>query len=380
MPRTLILDLAHRYGGASERAIGLLKGFPKGEGALGSLERSPVTERARQLGLEVHCVGSHKMDPRIAGKLKHVIRTGNFQVVDSQNPQARFWAGRVSARIDIAHVATFNSWPRNEYSGHIKAYFYQLLDQVANNRTDYFIAVSKEIHAELSAAGFGPDNIALIPNGISIDTSVILSDGRWLREQFGIPASISVCCAVGRLAEVKGYRYLIESIARAKDLGEDLHCLIMGEGSLDRILKEQIRGLGIENRVRLLGGREHQEVLRIVRACDFFVMPSLSEGTPLALLEAAALGRPIVASNVGGIPNVVTNGRNGLLVLPGDVTALSKALAWVCTHPEKAAEMGQYARQVVAERFNMPRVIDAVVSAYDRATGMRVEKVEAHVP
>jgi len=366
MPKAIILDLSHRYGGASERAIGLLKGMPKDRCALASLHGTPVTLRAQQLGLDVHCVGSHKLDPRIGRRLPAVIRAGGFQLIDSQNPQSRLWASFASARTGVAHVATLNSWPRREYGRHIKSYFYRGLDRLSGNRTDYFIAVSAEIESELLAAGVSANNIALIPNGIAVDTS-FSQDDSWLKEQFDIPASVPVCCAVGRLSEVKGYRYLIESMAQAAAMGSEIHCLIVGEGDLEGPLKDQIKELGIDNRVRLLGGRDHQEVLRIVHTCDFFVMPSLSEGTPLALLEAAALSRPVVASDVGGIPAVVTDGENGLLVLPGDVTALSQALAWMCAHPERATEMGECAHRVVTERFNMQRVIDAVTAAYHQA-------------
>ncbi len=371
VPRIIILDLSHRYGGASERGIGILKSLPKGCGALVALKNSPVTDRAKRLGLEVHCVGSHKLDPRIGNKLSGVIGAGGFQLIDSQNPQSRFWGSLVSGRTGIIHVATLNSWPFKEYGGRLKGCFYRLVDGWVSGRADFFVAVSAEIQAELVAAGNSEEKIALIPNAVDVEAPAGSGDGDWLRESYGIPADAFVCCAVGRLTEVKGHRYLIDSISRLSEHGGNLYCLILGDGDQRGALTNQIAKRGLSGRVRLLGDQDHQVVLRIVHASNFFVMPSLSEGTPLALLEAAALGLPIVASDVGGIPEVVTHHRSGLLIPPADILALSKALIWMCENVDTAAQFGRHAREVVAQRFAIQRLVDDLISAYRQAIMVR---------
>ncbi len=356
----------------------LLRCLPKGKGALASLKGSPVTERAARLGLEVHCVGTHKLDPRIGRKLNEVIQSGGFQVVDSQNPQARFWASRVRALSGVAHVATLNSWPSKEYSGYIKGSIYRLLDNMVKENTDYFVAVSAEIKSELSTFGVVEDRIALITNAIDMDWSAVTADVEWLRATYHIPAGAPVCCAVGRLTEVKGFCYLIDGISRSASHAESLHCLIMGEGDSRRLLEKQIATLGLHERVRLLGEKDHRDVLKIVNACDFFVMPSLSEGTPLALLEAAALSKPIIASDVGGIPDVLTHERNGLLVPPANACALSEALAWVCENRMGAMRLGQQAREDFVQKFTMQRLLDQLIQVYRKAIELRTALKGTH--
>jgi glycosyltransferase involved in cell wall biosynthesis len=370
-PRILIIDLAHRFGGASVRALGLLSRLPPGRGALATLAGTPVTECARAMGLDVHMVGASKFDPRIPARLAPLIRKGQFKVLDAQNPQSILWSRLASARTGSALVSTLNSLPEIEYRAMLRGRAYQLLRRASRNGTDLFIAVSSEIRTKLKAEGIPDQAIALIPNAVDINPNTISADAAWLCKTYQLRERWPVCCAAGRLVEAKGFRYLISSIDLLRRAGRKLYCLIVGEGHLRHSLAKQISRLNLQNHVRLLGFRDHTETLKIIKACDLFVIPSLTEGAPIALLEAAALARPIVASRVGGIPDILTDREHGLLVDPRDEIGLAGALAWLCDRTIEAAGLAARARERIAREYNFQVQTEALERAYNTAWARR---------
>lgn len=359
-----MLDLARRYGGASERTISILRKLPKEQVALVALGESPVTQRAESCGITVYTVGKTKYDLGIGARLRRIVQQHGYQVIDSQNPQSRYWGSLVSARTGVPHVATINSWPTREYAKQVKGHIYKFIDKLPARYTSHFVAVSPEIESELLASGIDVNRITMIVNSISV-AGIDKGDGGWKRS-LSLPDGAIVCCAMARFIETKGLRYLIEAFGRVMADAPNLYCVMLGNGELYGALEKQIASLGLGERIYLLGEQNHDEGLEIMQDCDFFVMPSLSEGTPLALLEAGALGLPIITSAVGGIPEVVTDGLNGLLVPPADVSALADRLLWMADHPAEAAEMGRRAQATILEEFSMDRMVGRVLAVYEK--------------
>jgi len=365
--RSLIVDLAARFGGTSARVLGLLQAMPPGEAALASLAGSPVTQEAKSCGLEVHTVGSHKLDPRIGRRIAAIVQKNAFAVVDAQNPQSKLWASRAAACVPCALVSTLNSWYLSEHGGNLKGRFYHSLERITSGHLDLYIAVSREIHAQLLESGVPAERIALIENAILLDPKQIDGSPAWLRRTFGLPDDAYIMCAVGRLVEVKGFEYLIRSVGELLQRHTHLYCLIIGDGEIRGRLASLISELGLQERVRLAGLRPRGEVLRIVKAADLFVMPSLSEGTPVALLEAAALTKPIVASEVGGIPNILTHHVDALLTKPQSVSSLADAISQMIDDRQRAAAFGRRALERVAEDFSIETQVAATREAYRAA-------------
>ncbi|MDH3712840.1 MAG: glycosyltransferase [Gammaproteobacteria bacterium] len=367
IPRTLIVDLAHRFGGASARAIAILRKLSPQRAALAALHQSPVAALAHSDGLEVHTVGRHKADPRIPGRLIRLIRDGGFGVLDTQNPQANLWGAFAGLRTHSALVTTLNSWPVSEHRGNIKGHLYALLVRALSRHTHLHVVVSDEIRRQLLAAGVAEEAIVLIRNGVAITADNAASDERWLHDAQNLPDHAVVACCVGRLVEAKGHRYLVAAIARLADSCQRLHCVLIGDGHLRSQLRRQIRTLGLERRVHIVGDLTHQDTLSAIKSSDFFVMPSLSEGTPIALLEAAALGRPIIATRVGGIPDVVTEGKQAMLVDPGDPGALAEAIDWIYNHRPQAQMLGRCAQARVNDEFSLESQINELQRVYQHA-------------
>jgi glycosyltransferase involved in cell wall biosynthesis len=361
----LIVDLSILFGGASSRALGLLRGLSPAPSALAALKGSPAAAAAAAAGVTVHEVAAAKTDPRIPRRLAALIEEKGYRVLDSQNPQSKMWCAAAVRQAPAALVSTLNSWYLSEHGRSVRGVLYHQLERLSTGRTDIFIAVSGEIEGKLLDAGVARERVRMIPNAVDFDPREVDADGEALRGEFAIPGGSHVCCSVGRMVEVKGHRTLLEGIAREGLDG--VHTVFVGDGPLRHKLEKRAEELGLAGRVHFTGYRDRNQVLKIVGSSDLFVLPSCSEGTPMALLEAAALGRPIVASGVGGIPEILRDGEHALLVEPGDAGALGRALGEVFRDPSRAAAMAARARDHVLERFGIGGQVAATREAYGAA-------------
>lgn len=170
------------------------------------------------------------------------------------------------------------------------------------------------------------------------------------------PATI-LCPA--RLTEVKGHRYLLEAVALLRSGGLDARLVLAGDGALRDALVAQARGLGIDDAVRLTGRVSHELMLRLMTDADVVALPSATtvrgerEGIPVSLMEAMALGAPVVATAISGVPELVEDGRSGLLVPERDVPALARALRRVLSEPLLAARLAAGARARVEAEYSL---------------------------
>jgi teichuronic acid biosynthesis glycosyltransferase TuaC len=190
---------------------------------------------------------------------------------------------------------------------------------------DGLIAVSKPIAQILLNLGADQDKVRVIPTGY--DRSVFRPvDKGEARSQLGLPASKRILLTVANLVPQKGLQYLLDGFAQISKSRPDLTLVIVGGGELDGDLRARAAGLGVKGSVLFAGRRPHEEVSMWMNACDVLVLSSVSEGSPTVLPEAMACGRPIVATTVGGIPDVVREGEVGYLVPPRDVKDLADAM------------------------------------------------------
>jgi len=176
-------------------------------------------------------------------------------------------------------------------------------------------------------------------------------------------AGTHVIGAVGRLYPEKGHAYLIEAVALLRDSGYAIRCVILGEGPQEAELRELIGRLGLAEQVRLLGRRD--DVEQIIRDLDVAVLCSIREGSPLAMLEYMAAGAPIVATSVGGIPELIEDGTHGLLVASGDAQALCAGIAKLLDDRVLAARLGAAAQARRAAEFDLAGLMRRVEGLYD---------------
>jgi glycosyltransferase involved in cell wall biosynthesis len=184
-----------------------------------------------------------------------------------------------------------------------------------------------------------------------------------MRTTLGLPSDARVAGVIARLTEQKGHRYLFDAWASTAALS-DVHLLVVGGGEQRDRLGRDVDSKGLSSRVHFLGPR--RDLGNLLAAMDVFVLPSLWEGLPLSMVLAMGAGVPVVATAVAGIPEVVDDGRTGLLVPPADALALGAALTRLFADRPFAERMRQDARAAVLPRFGIDRYVDSIVGLYDR--------------
>lgn len=238
----------------------------------------------------------------------------------------------------------------------------RLLNRLTYGRNKRLIAVSGAV-AE-SVAGYpGPDPI-VVPNGVSV--AVTDQDRRAARDELGISDTTLMIIHVGNIRPHKGHSNLISATAKLKALLQDFVVVSIGgekyDGDLSRIQAEATQA-GVDDVFRALGRRE--DALSFVAASDVMANPSDHEGLPLAILEAMSLGKPVVATAVGGVPSVIDSGVNGLLVPAADSTALAESLRDLANDGELRSRLGERARVDALAKHGLEAMIRTVEGIYD---------------
>ena len=213
------------------------------------------------------------------------------------------------------------------------------------------VAVSEATRSDLVAQGYPADRIVVVPNGVDVHAAPTtrLADGPTVLE-------------VARLAEVKGQRTLLDAIARLDATAVLVGCDLERGGAYEDELRHEARRLGVADRVVFAGYRD--DVPSLLAGCDVFCLPSHAEGMPLVVLEAMAQARPVVATAVGGTPELVVDGETGLLVPPEDAEALVDALGRVLGDPDRARRMGEAGRARVEREFSLAASARRVLALY----------------
>lgn len=230
------------------------------------------------------------------------------------------------------------------------------------------VAVSEHIQRLLiEGIGIHPTRVRVVPNGVASHPVLPGAKLDEIRKGLGLDPQAKVVATVGSLYPVKGHRYLLEGAVEVIRRWPDVMFLIIGRGTCREDLQVQARRLGVADHFQFLGQRE--DVPRLLAISDAFALPSLSEGMPLALLEAMAGGVPAVATNVGGVAEVLENGKSGLLVPPGDSSALAKAILSLLEDEEQARSMGETARKVAENRYSLMHMVQAYETIYKMLIG-----------
>ena len=321
----------------------------------------PLAAEFQAKGLEIATLPKRSgRDVRLMVELGQLFRARNADVVHTHNPQPLLFSALAARATGAALVHTkhgVNPDTRRRLA----------MRRAAGRLVGAFVAVS-EPTAEVARAEreCPPDRLHVVPNGIDLDRFGRDPDARAaVRAELGIPAGAFVVGTVGRLFSEKGHAYLIRSLEPM--LGERVHLIIAGEGPEKQNLTEQVRALAQPGSVHLTGNR--RDVPRLLAALDAFVLTSVREGLPLVIPEAMAAGLPVVATAVGGIPQVVAEGETGFLVEYGDEEALRARLAALDGDRQLAGRFGDTGRERALARYSSRRMVADYLDLYRRATG-----------
>jgi len=226
---------------------------------------------------------------------------------------------------------------------------------------DAFVAVSDEGRRRMvEDERIDPGDIVVVPNGIA---GFEPGDGSRVRAELGIAAEAPVIASVGHLRSEKAFEVLVEAVAISREDNPRLVALVAGEGPRLAALQELVARLGVEGAVRFLGARD--DIPDLLAAADVAVCCSDFEGGPLSVMEYMEAGLPVVATRVGGLPELLDDGESGLLVPPRDPGALSAAIARLLDEPGLRAEMGAEARRQRRERWGLDTWVARIEALYD---------------
>ena len=212
--------------------------------------------------------------------------------------------------------------------------------------------------------GIPAEKIARIHYGLDPAPIEALADPAYVRQQFNIPADAPVIGTIGRLTAQKGQIYLLQAASLLKKEFPNLRVIIIGDGELRGELEARTKALDITTQVIFTGSRDHRETLRLLSGMDMFVFPSLWEGFGLVLLEAMALKKPIVASNVSAIPETVRHKETGLLVLPENSEQLADAITELLQNSFLSNEMGISGYRRLQQDFSVNAMLARTTSLY----------------
>ena len=293
------------------------------------------------------------LDPGCYRGLKDLMQRLEIQVVHSHDFTMAVYGAAAARSLGRRHVITFHGGL--DMLARLRR---RIAIRWAMRASAATVAVSGATRRIYSARlGISPDRFRVIPNGISVSSG----DPAPVRAELGLRDGEPLVLAVGNVMSVKGHPVLVQAMAQFIGAEVPWRLVIAGdERDAAPPIRALLAGTPVEDRVRLLGLRD--DVPNLLAAADIFAMPSLSEGLPLALLEAMFAGRAIVASAVGGIPEVITDGREGLLVPPNDPGALAAALRRLLDDRALRIRLGRAAQVRAAEQFT----VGAMADAYER--------------
>jgi glycosyltransferase involved in cell wall biosynthesis len=324
---------------------------PRGSQLQRVLERGsvPIWPLGKRLGL----------DPAMVGNLRSLICKLQPRVVHTH---------LASLRYVVPAVAGLRNPPRLVHTIHRVAErdtetWFRWPQHWCMRRCGEVVAVSEEV-AQSCARIYRGLKVSVIPNGIALANRELIRSARVeMRRSLGIDDECFVFCCVARLRAVKNHNALIRAFAGVgAQAGARL--LVAGDGELRTQLETLAQQLGIARQVHFLGERD--DVAQILAASDAFVLSSLSEGIPLSVLEAMAAGLPVIATSVGGLPEVVRNGIEGLLVPPGNIEALESAMRQLARDGTARLAMSRAAPERISQKFDARVMFGCYLSIYKR--------------
>jgi glycosyltransferase involved in cell wall biosynthesis len=330
---------------------------------------------AEELGIEVERIAelqreiSPLRDVRSVLHLARTIRRVRPQILHTHTAKAGA-VGRIAALLAgdarppiIVH--TFHGHVLRGYFGPLRSRAFALLERRLAELTTALVAVSPEVRDDLVALGVAPrEKFAVIRLGIELGDRVrVEENGRdATRRMLGIPPDAFTVGWIGRMTGVKRTDDVLLAFRSLRERGVAARLCLVGDGPDREHVELRAHDLGVMRETLFLGYQE--DVAPYYAAFDAFVLPSGNEGTPVTTIEALAAGRPVVATRVGGVPDVVRDGEDGFLVDPGDIEELADRLATLAGDAELRERMGASGREHVLPRYAVDRLVDDVDRLY----------------
>lgn len=320
-------------------------------------QRGAFASQAEEAGVEVVAMDKRgPVDAAAVRRLAGFLRARRVDVVHTH-----LWGGNVWGRL----AGLWARVPRIVTTEHNldtwKKLHHFVIDRTLAPAATHLIAVSRQVREFYEARGVGRGRWRVVYNGVDARKALPRGRGAAFRD-LGLGADTPVVALIGRLVPAKAPDVFLRAVARAAARVPTLHALVVGDGPLRSPLEREAQRLGLEGRVTFTGVR--RDVPELLAGLDAVLFSSVREGLSLTMLESMTAGVPVIATEVGGTPELITHGQTGLLVPPGQPEALAQELVGLLDDPGGAAAIREAARKVVEERFSLSTMIEAHAELY----------------
>lgn len=313
--------------------------------------------RARSLNIIIfECNG--KFDLKAVSGIGSYVKENLIGIIHTHGYKSNIYAVLSNIRNRRVLVTTCHNW----INSNAKMGFYAYLDRAFLKWFDAVVPVSRTVKEFLLESGVRKERINLIENGIDVSRFNSKEKDKGLLKRLGLAHGCKVIGTVGRLSEEKGHTYFLKAAKKIMDSFGDCFFLIVGEGPLRKDLEGEARMLGINDRVVFTGKRN--DIPELLSVMDIFVLPSLTEGQPVALLEAMASGRAIAATDVGDVRKILKDGELGLIVPPKNPGALAEKILLYLNDKDRAKDSGLNAHSEALEKYSSARMAGEYLRVY----------------
>ena len=325
---------------------------------------NPLISEARKLDIPVEVVPeTSPFDLSTVGALRRIIQERESQIVETHGTKSHFLVSLLSNR-RFTWIAFHHGYTAED----LKIRFYQQFDRWSLRRCDSAVTVCEEFAVLLGRRGVARGRVHIIHNAVETDDDGAHRElAEKARRLWRVKSDERIVLAAGRLSPEKGHAYLVEAASGIVSRSHEwkLRVMIAGSGPCEEKLKDQVKALGLNANVELIGHRSDLQSLFSI--ADVFVLPSLSEGSPNVLLESMAAGVPIVATKVGGVPELVRNGESAILVPPGETHQLRAAILELLKNRPLASRLAAEALRNVREDFSPAKRNESLLNIYAQA-------------
>ncbi len=371
--KILYVVTAGGWGGAPRHVLQLMEYMVKAGYAVGLVSgpEPKLMRGAGALGVEIF-VNRHFVRPiRLVNDLKAVmpvimaVKSFEPDLIHAHSTKAGYAARIAGAMFQKPTIFTAHGWAFTEGKSTFQRCSFAFAEKLAAAVTRKIICVSSyDLELALRCKVAPQNKLRLIYNGV--DPDAFLNAGTGALDMAGVATGMKgdpIVAFVGRLAPPKDVETLLQSLKKVRSC----KAIIVGDGPLRSSIKRSIYSLGLSNRVFLLG--ERNDVPSILASSDVFVLPSNWEGLPYTVIEAMMAGLPVVATSVGGVPELVEDGVTGFLVPRSDPEALAEALQRLIDDPELRERMGKAGRQKAMCEFTLDRMLRETEKVYEKVLG-----------
>lgn len=312
----------------------------------GDRKGDSLVAAARRIGIKVSVVRVNgRLDLKAIREIRKLILRRKISIIHTHDFKSDLYGLLATLGTNVKKVATAHGSTRDSF---VKRLYLLLTENITYRFFDRVVAVSEDIEDKLVGLGIKPPKVVVVQNGLDYsllrevipDSDLCIPDCTG-KKVFGI---------IGRIFPDKGHRFFIDAFRRIKENHEAVAALIVGEGPSLHEVELLTQSLGLDDCIHYLGFSK--DINSIYEILDYLVIPSLTEGLPNVLLEAMAAGVPVLATRVGDIPLLVKQSRTGLVVPPGDVNSLFKAMNLMLLRPDFCREMAGNAKKLVEEKFS----------------------------